>query len=229
MMETVDEVNQYIEKQHPLHLMGVNADKINELQKNKKLKKIINECELINADGMSVVWASRKLGKPLKERVAGIDLMLELLELSRKKGYSIYLLGAKQEVLEQTVKVIQRKYEGIHIAGYHNGYFQTDEWGDIAQEVENSSADIVFVGISSPLKEYLVEYLLQKCGKGVFMGVGGSFDVISGKIPRAPLWMQKMGLEWLFRVKQEPKRLWKRYLVGNIKFIYYVYREKYRR
>ena len=138
-------------------------------------------------------------------------------------------MGAKQEVLEQTVKVIQRKYEGIHIAGYHNGYFQTDEWGDIAQEVENSSADIVFVGISSPLKEYLVEYLLQKCGKGVFMGVGGSFDVISGKIPRAPLWMQKMGLEWLFRVKQEPKRLWKRYLVGNIKFIYYVYREKYRR
>lgn len=229
MIETVNEVDQYIKKQRPLHLMGVNADKINELQKDKKLKEIINNCEIINADGMSVVWASRKLGKPLKERVAGIDLMLKLLTLSQQKGYSIYLLGAKQEVVEQTIEVIEKEYKGINIAGYHNGYFRKEEWNDIAKEIENSFADIIFVGISSPLKEYLVEYLLQKCEKGVFMGVGGSFDVISGKIARAPIWMQKMGLEWLFRVIQEPKRLWKRYLVGNMKFIFYVYREKYRR
>lgn len=229
MKETVDAVDGYIIKNKPLHLMGVNADKINELQRNPRLKKIVNECGVINADGVSVVWASGKLGKPLKERVAGIDLMGELLKLAEKKNYSVYFLGAKEEVVKQCVNIVKKQYPKIHIAGYRNGYFKHDEWEVIADELQKCKPQLIFVGITSPLKEYLIQYLQEQQLNGVFMGVGGSFDVISGNIPRAPKWVQKIGMEWMFRVLQEPGRLWKRYLVGNTKFIMNVYREKYRK
>ena len=229
MKETVEKVDEYVRQGRPLHLMGVNADKINSLNKNRRLKRIVNSCEVINADGASVIWAAKILKKPLKERVAGVDLMERLIALAEKKQYSIFLLGAKQDVVEQTVKAIEHKYPKVRIAGFRNGYFSKKEWGCVAQELKESGAQIIFVGITSPLKEYLVEYLQSAGVQGVFMGVGGSFDVISGKIPRAPLWMQKAGLEWLFRVLQEPGRLWKRYLVGNTRFIISVYREKYRK
>lgn len=229
MKETVAVVDGYIARKKPLHLMGVNADKINTLREDAELKRIVNSCEVINADGISVVWASKVLGIPLKERVAGIDLMYRLMELAEKKQYSVFFLGAKQNVVTKAVKVVRKLYPGLKVAGFRNGYFSRDEWPQIAEEVKKSRAQIVFVGITSPLKEYLVDYL-QNCNLDcVFMGVGGSFDVVSGDIPRAPLWVQDMGLEWLFRVIQEPRRLWKRYLLGNIKFIASVYSEKYRK
>ncbi|MGN0334576.1 MAG: WecB/TagA/CpsF family glycosyltransferase [Lachnospiraceae bacterium] len=227
MQETVEAVEKYVQEKKFLHLMGVNADKINTLQKDKRLKDIVNSCGIINADGVSVVWASKKLKKPLKERVAGIDLMLELLKRAEKKGYSVYLLGAKQRVVEGTVRAIQSAHPALKIAGYHNGYFKSEEWPQIAELVKKSKADFVFVGITSPVKEYLIEYFEEQKMNSVFMGVGGSFDVISGEIPRAPKWMQNIGMEWLFRVAQEPGRLWKRYFIGNIQFIVNVYREKY--
>lgn len=229
MQETVDAVDEYIIKNKPLHLMGVNADKINELQENERLRNIVNNCEIINADGVSVVWASKKLKKPLKERVAGIDLMQELLKLAEKKGYTVYLLGAKEEIVRKTVDVIQKQYPQISVVGWRNGYFKECDWPSIAEDLKKCKAQLIFVGITSPLKEYFIEYLQNQGLESVFMGVGGSFDVISGKIPRAPKWVQKMGLEWLFRVIQEPGRLWKRYLIGNTKFIKNVYCEKYRK
>lgn len=228
MKETVMAVDKYIQKQKPLHLMGINADKINALQGNLRLKKIINNCKVINADGASVVWASRVLKKPLKERVAGIDLMCELLKLAEKKQYSVYLLGARQEVVEKTKQVIQRKHPSLKIAGIRNGYFSQEQWPEIGRDIIEKHPQIVFVGITSPLKEYLVEFLQNMGINCVFMGVGGSFDVLSGKIPRAPKWVQNIGMEWLFRVMQEPGRLWKRYFFGNIRFIVSVYMEKYR-
>ncbi len=227
MQETVDAVETYVQEKKFLHLMGVNADKINTLQTDERLKNIVNSCGIINADGVSVVWASKKLKCPLKERVAGIDLMLELLKRAEEKDYSVYLLGAKQHIVEETVNVIRRDYPFLKIAGFHNGYFKKEEWPDIAKLVEESGADFVFVGITSPMKEYLIEYFEEQKMNKVFMGVGGSFDVISGAIPRAPRKLQDMGLEWLFRVYQEPGRLWKRYLIGNIQFIVSVYRQKY--
>lgn len=229
MQETVDIVDEYIQKNKPLHLMGVNADKINTLHKNGRLKNIVNGCGIINADGISVVWASKKLHKPLKERVAGIDLMQELLTLAEKKNYSVYLLGAKEQVVVQTAARIKEKHPEINIVGYHDGYFSEEDWPQLAEELKKSKAQIVFVGITSPLKEYLVEYFQEQKLNCVFMGVGGSFDVISGNIPRAPKWIQNIGMEWMFRVLQEPGRLWKRYLVGNAQFIISVYREKYRK
>ena len=224
--ETIELVEKYVETKTPLHLMGVNADKINEVNQNEKMKKIVNSCGIINADGASVVLASKYLKKPLPERVAGIDLMMDLIKLSANKKYSIYLLGAKQEVVEKTEDVLKTKFPNLIISGIHNGYFKKEEWKDISKELKDKKPDFVFVGITSPIKEYLIEYLQNNGNNCVFMGVGGSFDVISGNIPRAPKWMQKMNLEWLFRTMQEPKRLFKRYFVGNRVFIKAIIKEK---
>jgi len=224
--ETIELVEKYVKTKTPLHLMGVNADKINEVNENELMKKIVNSCGIINADGASVVLASKHLGMPLPERVAGIDLMQDLVKLSADKGYSIYLLGAKQEVVEKTAEVLKERHSKLNIVGIHNGYFKEDYWKEISKELKKKQPDFVFVGITSPMKEYLIEFLQNDGNKCVFMGVGGSFDVISGNIPRAPKWMQKCNLEWLFRVIQEPRRLFKRYFVGNRKFIKAVKNEK---
>ncbi len=226
MNQTIDLVEEYVQKKVPLHLIGVNADKINELKHNRRLKQIVNSCGIINADGASVVMASKFLGNPLPERVAGIDLMESLVALSEEKGYRVYLLGAKQEIVEKTAKVLLENHPKLNIVGIHNGYFKEEEWPKISAEIKEKSPEFIFVGITSPLKEYLVEYLQDDGNNGVFMGVGGSFDVISGKISRAPKWMQKLYLEWLFRVIQEPKRLFKRYFVGNWIFVKDVLMEK---
>ena len=230
MKETVEYVDTFIREKKPLHLVGVNADKINELQENERLKDIVNGCDIINADGVSVIWASRFLKMPLKERVAGIDLMCELMKLAERRLYSVYFLGAKQEIVEKAVKSSRKMFPRIQIAGYRNGYFSKAEWHAVAQKVKECNPDIVFIGISSPLKEYLVEYMQKEEKMNcVFMGVGGSFDVISGEIPRAPKWMQNMGFEWFFRFLQEPKRLGKRYFFGNIKFIKNILKEKFKK
>lgn len=227
--ETIDLVEKYVKTKTPLHLMGVNADKINEVNDNELMKEIVNKCGIINADGASVILASKYLNKPLPERVAGVDLMQDLVKLSEEKGYSIYLLGAKQEVVEKTSEVLINRHPKLKISGIHNGYFKESDWADISKELKSLKPDFVFVGITSPIKEYLIEFLQNDGNDSVFMGVGGSFDVISGNIPRAPKWMQKCNLEWLFRVMQEPKRLFKRYFVGNRKFIKAVIKEKHKK
>ena len=224
--ETINLVEKYVLEKEPLHLMGVNADKINEVNENEKLKEIVNSCGIINADGSSVIMASEYLGCPLPERVAGIDLMMDLVKLSNDKCYSIYLLGAKPDVVKKTADVLKNEYKNLNIVGVKDGYFQDDEWKKITNEIIEVNPDFVFVGITSPKKEYLIEYMQNRGLKSVCMGVGGSFDVISGNIPRAPMWMQKSNLEWLFRVIQEPRRLFKRYFVGNAKFINAVRKEK---
>lgn len=224
--ETIKLVEKYVKTKTPLHLMGVNADKINEVNQNELMMKIVNSCGIINADGASVVLASKYLKKELPERVAGVDLMQDLVKLSEEKGYSVYLLGAKQEVVEKTKEVLEERHPKLNIVGIKNGYFKDEAWKDISKELKKIKPDFVFVGITSPKKEYLIEFLQNDGNNSVFMGVGGSFDVISGNIPRAPKWMQKVNLEWLFRVIQEPKRLFKRYFVGNSKFIKAVMKEK---
>lgn len=225
--QTIKMVKQYLDEGRGLHLMGVNADKINMLNENERLKAIVNGCGIINADGASVVLASKYLKKPLPERVAGIDLMLDLVRLASQEHYKIFLLGAKQEIVDKTKKVLLQKNPGLEIVGIRNGYFKEEDWSDVAEEIRKSGAQLVFVGITSPLKEYIVDnFQKEQHLDCVFMGVGGSFDVISGSIPRAPMWMQKCNLEWMFRVMQEPKRLFKRYFVGNWKFIIAVLKEK---
>ena len=226
MSETVDAVEQYVLGKRALHLMGVNADKINQCHTDEKIKKIVNDSGIINADGASVVLASKFLGTPVPERVAGIDLMQSLLELSNNKGYSVYFFGAKEEVLQDMLKSFKNDYPNLIVVGHRNGYFSADDEQDIQEDIRKKNPDFVFVGITSPKKEYIIQKFMDNGVNSVFMGVGGSFDVLSGHIQRAPLWMQKSNLEWLFRVANEPKRLFKRYFVGNATFIKRVLDEK---
>ena len=229
MQETLDLVEGTIENGNQLHHVVLNAGKIVALQKDLQLRKSVNESDIINADGQAVVWASRFLGKPLKERVAGIDLMVNLVELAYKNNYKIFFFGAKEEVVKTVVEKYSSQYSSDIIAGYRNGYFDKNEEMNIAKQISDSGANILFVAISSPTKEnflYENKELLNKVN--FIMGVGGSFDVVAGVVKRAPVWMQKAGLEWFYRFAQEPRRMWKRYLVGNTKFILLVLREKFK-
>ena len=226
MKETLEIIDKRITSKQCLHHVVVNAGKIVAMQGDEQLMQSVNEADLINADGQAVVWASKVLGKPLKERVAGIDLMSNLVQLAHTKGYKIFFLGATQEVLTKVVDTYSNQYSESIIAGYRNGYFSRDEEEEIAQQIANSGAQILFVAISSPTKEnfiYTHRHILAKVN--FVMGVGGSFDVVSGLVKRAPVWMQNTGLEWLYRLIQEPKRMWKRYLVGNTKFVLLVIKE----
>jgi N-acetylglucosaminyldiphosphoundecaprenol N-acetyl-beta-D-mannosaminyltransferase len=228
MNETIQMIDEAIQKKEQMHQVVVNAAKLVNMQKDEALRKSVVEGNIINADGQSVVWASRLLKKPLPERVAGIDLMEHLVKLAADKNYKIFFLGAKEEVVLKVVDKYKSKYSPDIIAGYRNGYFAKEEEVTIAKQIAESGADILFVAMTSPKKEIFLnnyKYLIQT---PFIMGVGGSFDVVSGITKRAPLWMQKNGLEWFYRVMQEPKRMWKRYLVTNTLFIGYVLREIFR-
>lgn len=229
MAETLNTISASIESQKSIHHVVVNAAKMVAMQNDDQLAASVNSADIINADGQAVVWASKFLGKPLKERVAGIDLMHNLVDLAAKKGYSIFLFGAKEDVVSTVANIYRAKHGEAIIAGYRNGYFKKSEERSIAEQVAKSGAQILFVAISSPIKENFLSENKDLLSKVNFtMGVGGSFDVVAGKVKRAPLWMQNNGLEWLYRVIQEPKRMWKRYLIGNSKFIYLVFKERFK-
>ncbi len=227
MDETLDKIETAISQQKQIHHVVVNAGKIVAMQDDLQLRQSVNQSDLINADGQAVVWASKILGKALKERVAGIDLMENLVELAYKKEHKIFFFGAKEEIVKKVVETYSETYSTNIIAGYRNGYFKKSEEKQIAIDISKSGANILFVGISSPTKENFLYQNRELLSKVNFvMGVGGSFDVVAGIVKRAPLWMQNYGLEWFYRFVQEPKRMWRRYLVGNSKFILLVLREK---
>ncbi|MDP2686916.1 MAG: WecB/TagA/CpsF family glycosyltransferase [Aequorivita sp.] len=228
MQETLALVQEKIQTGEQLHHVVVNAGKVVAMQKDQDLRHSVNQSHIINADGQAVVWASRFLGKPLKERVAGIDLMASLVEMAHKNHNKIFLFGAKEEVVKNVVEKYSEIYSPEIIAGYRNGYFNPSEEEEIAQQIADSGTQMLFVAISSPIKEnFLYKYRDTLKSVNLIMGVGGSFDVVAGKTKRAPAWMQKSGLEWFYRFAQEPRRMWKRYLVGNSKFIYLVLRERF--
>ncbi|MBO6605401.1 WecB/TagA/CpsF family glycosyltransferase [Psychroserpens sp.] len=230
MQETLNKVEDGIKQNQQIHHVVVNAGKIVSMQTDDKLRESVNESDIINADGQAVVWASKLLNKPLKERVAGIDLMINLVELAHKNNYKIFFLGAKEEVVKKVVDQYAQTYSTDIIAGYRNGYFDKSEEKKIAQQISDSGANLLFVAISSPKKEiFLYENKSTLKDVNFIMGVGGSFDVVSGLVKRAPIWMQNSGLEWFYRFIQEPQRMWKRYLIGNSKFIYLVLKEKFSR
>jgi N-acetylglucosaminyldiphosphoundecaprenol N-acetyl-beta-D-mannosaminyltransferase len=165
-----------------------------------------------------VVWASRLLRRALPERVAGIDLMMEMLSRGNSHGYRIYCLGATPAVLEKTVQRIREDYPGVVVAGAHHGYFTVADEERIAQDIAAAEPDILLVAMTSPRKERFLAKWSSNLTASVYHGVGGSFDVLAGKVRRAPVAWQRWGLEWLYRVKQEPRRLWKRYLITNTLF-----------
>ena len=215
MRQTLDIVEDAVANDKHIHHTVVNAGKIVLMQEDKELEKSVNEADLINADGQAVVWASKMLGSPLPERVSGIDLMEKLVKRSFEKGYRCYFLGAEEDVVSNLITLYKKKYSNNVIAGYRNGYFKKSDEKRIAKDISQSNANILFVAITSPKKEiFLNTYKKELKNINFIMGVGGSFDVIAGKVNRAPKWMQDIGFEWLYRVIQEPRRMFMRYIVG---------------
>ncbi|HLP72152.1 MAG TPA: WecB/TagA/CpsF family glycosyltransferase [Bacteroidales bacterium] len=225
--ETIARVDQAIRSGEHINHVVINAGKVVSMMKDRDLFESVLSCDIINADGQSIVWAARFLGKKLPGRVAGIDLMQELVKLSAEKGYKCFFLGAKEDVVKKVVEKYTRNYGPEIIAGYRNGYFREDEEESVARQIAESGAHLLFVAITSPKKEkflYKYENILRQVN--FTMGVGGTFDIIAGLTKRAPKWVQNMGMEWFVRLAQEPGRMWKRYLVGNSIFVYLVMKEK---
>lgn len=229
MEESLAVVESFIRSGRPHQHVVVNVDKIVKASRDPGLRRIINDCDLINADGMPVVWASRLLGKPLKERVTGVDLFEALMARAAQKGWRVFLLGAREEVVSGVARLYPARYPGLTIAGYRNGYWSQAEEEEVVAQISAARPDILFVAISSPTKEaFLARY--QAAMKVPFaMGVGGTFDVAVGHVKRAPVWMQKAGLEWFYRFLQEPRRMFRRYFIEDMAFVALFAREWVRR
>lgn len=188
---------------------------------NEEYRKIQNSAAMALPDGAPLSSYSRRRGYKQAQRVTGPDLMLELFAVSREKGYRHYFYGATEETLQSMRKVIERDYPGMEIAGMYAPPFRTltpQEDAEIVEKINNSRPDFIWVGLGAPKQE---EWMYQHMGQlqGVLIGVGAGFDYLAGYIKRAPHWMQKMSLEWLYRLLQDPRRLWRRYFTSNVKFI----------
>jgi len=225
MSETVSFIENRIQKGHFLQHVVVNVAKIVNMQKVKVLADSVNACELINIDGMGVVIGARFLGHDVPERVAGVDLFHELLKMSARCDFPVFLLGATEDVVSKTAAKVKEKNPNLTISGFNDGYFWEDEQA-VVDKIKASGAKLLFVAITSPKKENFINKWQDKLGVDFVMGVGGTFDVVAGKVNRAPKWMQEYGLEWFYRVLQEPGRMWKRYLVTNSKFAWLLLKEK---
>ena len=228
MGDTVETIRSSIAKGHFTQHVVVNVAKLVNMRDDPQLKESVHSCDIINIDGMGVVLGARFLGHSVPERVAGVDLFHELLKMSEANQYSVFLLGARDEVVSTATNNVLALYPRLKVAGYHHGYFWDDE-AALVEKVRASGAQLLFVAITSPKKENFINRWRDLLGVTFVMGVGGTFDVVAGKVKRAPQWMQQWGLEWLYRVIQEPGRMWKRYLTTNSKFACLLVAEKMKR
>jgi N-acetylglucosaminyldiphosphoundecaprenol N-acetyl-beta-D-mannosaminyltransferase len=198
---------------------SLNAAKVVRALSDERLAEILRHADLLNADGQSIVWASRLLGDPLPERVAGIDLMFRLLEVAERESLGVFFLGGRAEVLEKAVENVRSSHPRLRIGGFHHGYFGDAESAEICAAINRADVSILFIAMSSPRKEYWAHEHRELLNVPLVMGVGGAVDILAGSTARAPAWMQRAGLEWVFRLVQEPRRLGPRYLVTNVLFV----------
>lgn len=229
MEETLQRIEGFIRSGAPHQHVVVNVDKLVKASKDPALRQIINECALINVDGMPVVWTSRLLGKPLKERVAGVDLFDALVRRAADKGWRVFFLGAREEVVRRVSDLYGRTLPRLQVAGYRNGYWNPEEEAGVVKLIADSRPHLLFVAISSPKKEQFLRRYQAEMKIPFAMGVGGSFDVVVGKLKRAPVWMQEWSLEWFYRFLQEPKRMFKRYFVDDMYFFWLLFGELFKK
>lgn len=218
MEETLQTIEGFIDSGLPHQHVVVNVDKLVKARHDPALRDIINNCALINADGMPVVWASRLLGKGLKERVTGVDLFDALMVRAADKGWRVFLLGAKEEVVSAVRARYAQRYPQLVFAGYRNGYWKPEDEPQLIADITQARADLLFVAISSPKKEQFLGAYQAVMRVPFAMGVGGTFDVFAGKVKRAPRWMQNIGMEWAYRFLQEPRRMFRRYFIEDTAF-----------
>jgi len=201
-------------------VIPVNVAILMMMRRMPELRTVTALGDLVVADGVPLIWASRLVGAPLPERVNGCDLMARILAEGGEHGLRVFFLGATEEVVTRLVGVVRARHPSLGIAGHRNGYFSNEDYPDVIRQVRESRTDILFVGISSPFKETWSIKYRDELSVPVILCVGGSFDVLAGHVRRAPLWVQNAGMEWFWRFAQEPRRMWKRYLVNNALFLW---------
>lgn len=225
MAETLALANDAMAEHEPLHHTVINVSKLVNMRKSAELMEDVATADVINVDGAGVVWGARLFGIDVPERVAGVDIMTNLFALCEDKGYRPYLLGAEQSVLDAVDHRLGRDHPELVVAGMRNGYFKPADEAAVVAAINASNADCLFVAMPTPRKERFLKQYRNQLKPSFVMGVGGSFDVYGGKVARAPALVQKLGLEWLFRVVQEPGRLWRRYYETNTAYAGLLWRE----
>lgn len=206
MKQAVAAVEDFITAKKTHLIATANAEMIMMAQQDGELASILKQADLVVPDGAGVVWASRYLGHPVPERVAGYDLSQQLLQQAAQKGYRVYFFGAAPGIAVQAQAVAVARYPGLHIVGVRDGYFSVQEEDEIIAEIKASQSDILLVALGVPKQEKWLAKNLHRLATPVAMGVGGTFDVMAGVVERAPLWMQQASLEWLYRLLQQPQR-----------------------
>lgn len=205
MPTTLAAVRGFIASGKPHMIVTADASGIARAQSDEDFRKLVNEADLVTPDGIGVIWGAAKLGTPLMERVSGVEIAEQMCRLSAEDGFSIYFLGAAPGVAALAAERMTEKYPGLKIMGMHDGYFDTSEDAAIAGKVKASGADVLLVAMGIPRQEKFIRDNMDKLGVSVAMGIGGSFDVFSGKVKRAPRLVQRCGIEWLYRFLQDPK------------------------
>jgi N-acetylglucosaminyldiphosphoundecaprenol N-acetyl-beta-D-mannosaminyltransferase len=218
MTETVEQARTAMYNRMRLQHVAMNVAKFVNMRSNPVLCSDVMGSDIVGIDGMGIVLAARWFGVPVKERVAGIDLFQEILKVCANDGFRPFLLGATPVVLGRAADVICDQFPRIQLAGMRDGYFGPDEEAQVVEQIKKSNADCLFIAMPTPRKERFLAAYRDRLDVPFIMGVGGSIDVIAGYVRRAPPIMQSMGLEWLYRVYQEPRRMWWRYVKTNSLF-----------
>lgn len=213
MEESVERIAGFIRSGHPHRILTLNPEFLFRAQSEPALMELAVRADLITPDGIGIVWACRMAGYQVSERVTGIDLMISLVERAAKENWRVYLLGAAPGVAEEAAEKLCHDYPGLQVVGTHHGYFSDgEEAAGVAEKVRQASPQLLFAALGAPKQEQWIDRYLEQTGASAAVGVGGSFDVIAGKVRRAPQWSQRLHIEWLARLLREPSR-WRRQLV----------------
>ncbi|HEY3331359.1 MAG TPA: WecB/TagA/CpsF family glycosyltransferase [Capsulimonadaceae bacterium] len=207
MDEALATINGYIAQGTPHHVVTADASMVVIAREDADLSAIVQRADLITPDGAGLVWASKLLGTPIVDRVSGVDLVARLCEVSAKTGIKLYFLGAAPGVADDAAANLRIKYPGANIVGTRHGYYGADEEPTVVAGIREMAPDVLLVAFGIPKQEKFITKHRDAMQVPVSIGIGGSFDVYSGRVKRAPLWMQRAGLEWLFRLAQNPKKI----------------------
>lgn len=223
LQETVRLMSDAIQNRKKLRMAVTPVNCILWARKNERLREIYNSADIVTADGVPVVWASRMLKEPIRGRVTGLDLLPEFAKEAASKNYSFFFLGASEGVADSLAEALKNRYPDLEIAGTYSPpfavRFSKEENERIVRMVNRSNADVLWVSLTAPKQDYWIARHFDKLNVSIAIGVGAAFDVVAGNVRRSPAWMQKWGLEWLYRLIQEPRRLARRYLLEAPLFI----------
>ena len=206
MGEALENLEQYIGEGKPHHIVTADASMVVQAGRDSELAEIVQSADLVTPDGAGLLWASKLLRRPILHRVSGVDLVAELARLSARKGYRLFLLGAAPGVADAAAQNLRERFPGAQFVGTRHGFFTPADEPQIVREIVAAKPDVLLVAFGIPKQEKFISRHKEELGVPVLIGVGGSFDVYSGRVKRAPKWMQNGGLEWLFRVCQNPRK-----------------------